>query len=566
MRVASAGSIQVIVAWPGRSVNIAAAPDRSISIGRDPECDVVIPVATVSRQHLRIHHFGGRWLATDLGSTVGTRRQGTLLRPKESVQLMHGDQLDLGAGVTAAVEMESAAAAPVPVMALDDAGQIGEVSAIPQASTDRLLGHVLTASRAIGLATTEADIWANAARAMAEATGLGVSSAAVVQVLEEDGRVEALSEHGSRSHGWSRRAIAMAMERPGQTAVFERGGGAGGDRATMMGDSQYVACHAPTLAHGPGTLVLCAEGRAALGDGRANFTHFLGIVSELAAQAVMQVRRARIARYVSPNVAAMLVRGGQDALESPPEWRHVACVFLDLQGFSTMVDREESALPDLHEQVRGTMDALAHAVFAERGMVVDFTGDGLFAAFGVPAPTEGHLGASVRAALAARAEAPASRVGIDAGRCLFGPMGARQHAKLSLFGTVVNRASRLESLGRPERLAGGVLCTAVVARDESSRSAGQFLRVGMVQPAGLTESVEVFEAVAPGSVPAEVEARIERRSLDLEAARGAEALQAIADALAKEAPQHRRLAWLETRARQLLADPAAWDGVHRLGK
>ena len=556
------GSIQVIVAWPGQSLSVSATPGRTLTIGRDPQCDVVIPVATVSRQHLQLQHRGGQWMATDLGSTVGTRRQGTLLRPREPVPLMHGDQLDLGANVLAAVEID-AVAAPAAVTAVDDAGQMGEVTSIPQASTDRLLAHVLTASRAIGQATTEADIWANAARAMAEASGLGVSSAAVVQV-SEDGHVESLSAHGSRSHGWSRRAIANALAKPGQTAVFERGGDTASDRATMMADSQYVACHAPMLAHAGGSLVLCAEGRAALGDGRANFTHFLGLVSELASQAVLQVRRARIARYVSPSVAAMLVRGGEDTLETTPQWRHAACLFLDLQGFSAMVDRDESALPEVHEQVRSTMDSLAKTVFAERGMVVDFTGDGLFAAFGVPAPMEGHVGASVRAALAARAVAPASRVGIDAGRCLFGPMGARQHAKLSLFGTIVNRASRLEALGRPERLAGGVLCTASVAGDPSSRSSAQFLRVGMVQPAGLTEPVEVFEAFPPDSVSEPVVQAVESLSRELDAARDADALMAIAGRIAPQ--EHPRLAWLAARARAIAGEAGAWDGVHRLGK
>jgi class 3 adenylate cyclase len=560
--VATPGSIQVFVAWPGQSLSISATPERTITIGRDPQCDVVIPVPTVSRQHLQLQHRGGHWMATDLGSTVGTRRQGTLLRAREPVPLMHGDQLDLGASVLAAVEIE-AETAPAAVTAIDDAGQVGEVTSIPQASTDRLLAHVLTASRAIGQATTEADIWANAARAMAEASGLGVSSAAVVQV-DEDGRVESLSSHGSRSHSWSRRAIANAVSKPGQTAVFERGGDSTSDRATMMADSQYVACHAPMLAHAGGTLVLCAEGRAALGDGRANFTHFLGLVSELASQAVLQVRRARIARYVSPSVAAMLVRGGENTLETTPQWRHAACMFLDLQGFSTMVDRDESALPEVHEQVRSTMDALAKTVFAERGMVVDFTGDGLFAAFGVPAPMEGHVGASVRAALAARAVAPASRVGLDAGRCLFGPMGARQHAKLSLFGTVVNRASRLESLGRPERLAGGVLCTAAVANDPSSRTSAQFVRVGMVQPAGLAEPVEVFEAFVLHSLPEAVVQAVETTSRELETARTADALSAIAQAI--DGDRHPRLAWLAARARTLAGDSTPWDGVHRLGK
>lgn len=555
--------MRVLVAWEGKSLALDAAPGRTLTLGRDPECDLVVPVPTVSRQHLRLRQVRGQWTVTDLGSTAGTRRQGTALRPQEAVPLLDGDQLDLGAGVLAAVEIQ-VFASDAPVAAVDEAGVVGEVKAIPQASTDGLLAHVLTASRAIGQAASEADIWANAARALAEAQGLGVSSAAVLEVQGE--RIEALSSHGARTGGWSRRGLAAAVAKPGQTAVFERGGGAGGDRATMMGDSQYVACHAPTLAHGPGTLVLCAEGRAALGDGRANFTHFLGIVSELASQAVVQLRRSHIARYVSPSVASLLARGGQDALEQAPQWRHAACLFLDLQGFSTMVDGDERALPEVHGRVRGVMDALARAVFDEQGMVVDFTGDGLFAAFGVPAAQEGHVAAAVRAALAMRTVQAASRIGLDAGRCLFGPMGARQHAKLGLFGTVVNRASRMESLGRPERLHAGVLCTASVAQDPQAREAATFLRVGLVQPAGLTEPVEVFEAVAKHALPEADVAELDHASRALEAARDAESMRSLATALEAKGSTHARFAWLAAQARRLADAPEEWNGVHRPGK
>ena len=559
------GSMRVLVAWPGGSAALSVAPGRAVTLGRDPSCDLVVPVPTISRQHLRLQQARGQWVVTDLGSTAGTRRQGTTLRPQDSVPLIDGDQLDLGAGVMAAVEIEAFGGVSASET-LDEAGVVGEAKAVQQASTDGLLAHVLAASRAIGQAATEADIWANAARAMAEAEGLGVSAAAVIEVGEADA-VQSLAAHGSRTHGWSRRGIAAALAKPGQTAVFERGGGgAGAERATMMGDSQYVACHAPVLAHAGGALVLCAEGRAALGDGRANFTHFLGIVSELAVQAVVQVRRSRIARYVSPSVASLLARGGQDALEQAPEWRHAACLFLDLQGFSSMVDGDERALHEVHARVRAVMDALARAVFDQQGMVVDFTGDGLFAAFGVPAAHQGHVGAAVRAALAMRAVAPASRLGLDAGRCLFGPMGARQHAKLGLFGTVVNRASRMEALGRPERLRAGVLCTAAVAQDAAAGEAARFLRVGMVQPAGLTEPVEVFEAVALDAATPALAQELEAWSRRLESARGPADLRALASALQPKADAHPRLAWLAEQSQRLATSDSEWDGVHRPGK
>jgi class 3 adenylate cyclase len=334
----------------------------------------------------------------------------------------------------------------------------------------------------------------------------------------------------------------------------------------MMGDSQYVACHAPEVANVTGAIVVCAEGRASLGDRRANFTHFLGIVSEMAAQAVVQVRRSRIARYVSPSVASMLARGGQDALEQEPVWREAACVFLDLQGFSAAVDGDESALPEVHAQMQSLMDGLARAVFDEQGMVVDFTGDGLFAAFGVPAPREGHVASALRAAMAMRAVAPASRVGLDVGRCLFGPMGARQHAKLGLFGRVVNRASRMEALGRPERLGGGLLCTGAVVADPFAHRAADFLRLGRVQPAGLQEAVEVFEVVPPGSLDSTLLEALCLASVELEEARESGAFAALAARLEARSVDHVRFGWLAGHARRLVADPSGWDGVHRPGK
>jgi class 3 adenylate cyclase len=88
---------------------------------------------------------------------------------------------------------------------------------------------------------------------------------------------------------------------------------------------------------------------------------------------------------------------------------------------------------------------------------------------------------------------------------------------------VVNRASRLESLGRPERLHGGVLCTAAVAREASAHASAQFLRIGLVVPAGLSEAVEVFEAVERGSLDPSLVAEIEAASRSLEEARGASA-------------------------------------------
>ena len=63
-------------------------------LGRDPASEIPVEDEFVSGQHLRLLSRGGQWLAEDLGSTNGTRLNGTRL--KGSAALKHGDILDLG--------------------------------------------------------------------------------------------------------------------------------------------------------------------------------------------------------------------------------------------------------------------------------------------------------------------------------------------------------------------------------------------------------------------------------------------------------------------------------------
>jgi hypothetical protein len=65
------------------------------TIGRDPDCDLVIPDITVSRQHAGLDRAHAGWLLTDFGSTNGTRLNGW--RVREPVPVSPGDQVSFGA-------------------------------------------------------------------------------------------------------------------------------------------------------------------------------------------------------------------------------------------------------------------------------------------------------------------------------------------------------------------------------------------------------------------------------------------------------------------------------------
>ncbi|WP_224366127.1 FHA domain-containing protein [Hyalangium versicolor] len=84
----------------------------SVLIGRTPECDVVLYDAGVSRKHCRIFSEGNRFLIEDMGSSNGTKLNGSAITRKQS--LSDGDQLTLGPVVFVFGAMEEEEPAPEP--------------------------------------------------------------------------------------------------------------------------------------------------------------------------------------------------------------------------------------------------------------------------------------------------------------------------------------------------------------------------------------------------------------------------------------------------------------------
>ncbi len=67
---------------------------NEVTIGRDPACEIVIPLGSVSRRHARLSQKGGVYNLEDLGSSNGTTLNG---KPLTSLAtLKDGDQIGLG--------------------------------------------------------------------------------------------------------------------------------------------------------------------------------------------------------------------------------------------------------------------------------------------------------------------------------------------------------------------------------------------------------------------------------------------------------------------------------------
>ncbi|RIL06892.1 MAG: GGDEF domain-containing protein [Proteobacteria bacterium] len=68
-------------------------------IGRDPGCEVALPIDTVSRRHCAVRVRGGAVFVADLGSTNGTALNDDALAAQQELALRSGDRIRVGSAV-----------------------------------------------------------------------------------------------------------------------------------------------------------------------------------------------------------------------------------------------------------------------------------------------------------------------------------------------------------------------------------------------------------------------------------------------------------------------------------
>ena len=122
--------------------------------------------------------------------------------------------------------------------------------------------------------------------------------------------------------------------------------------------------------------------------------------AKVAAQVGELERVGRLRRFLSPQVAGLVVESGDDGfLESHRS--EITAVYCDLRGFTTFAETAEpeevmSVLREYHE-------ALGDLVFRFEGTLEHFAGDGLLVFFNDPIPCPDAPERAVRMAVAMRA-------------------------------------------------------------------------------------------------------------------------------------------------------------------
>jgi class 3 adenylate cyclase len=171
------------------------------------------------------------------------------------------------------------------------------------------------------------------------------------------------------------------------------------------------------------------------------------------AEKVVEVERLNeLRRFLSPQLADILLSGGDDLLKHHRS--EITVVFCDMRGFTAFAETAEpedvmSVLGEYHQ-------ALGPLIFEHGGTLEQFSGDGMMVFFNDPVPRDDPAWQAIKMAVAMRARAVELAtgwrrrghqldfgVGVAVGYATCGRIGFEGRFDYAAIGTVTNLAARL---------------------------------------------------------------------------------------------------------------------------
>jgi class 3 adenylate cyclase len=226
---------------------------------------------------------------------------------------------------------------------------------------------------------------------------------------------------------------------------------------------------------------------------RARHLFFAQVRAEAEREAERAARERlsrQFGRYVPAEIARRLA---DNPAGLAPQVRHGAALMMDIENFTGAAEGRNPA--DVIAALNGFLAQCADAVSGRDGVVITFTGDGLLATFNTPlevrAPEEAALAAAADLATCAARHGLRIRVGVAAGPIAAGSVGSDARQAFTVYGDTVNRAARLEGLGK------AIGATILVDAATAQAAGGAMTSRGAHALRGFSEEVEVFEPALP---------------------------------------------------------------------
>ncbi len=336
-----------------------------------------------------------------------------------------------------------------------------------------------------------------------------------VQVLQWDRRFS-----GGRFQP-SQRLILRAIKR-GQSMLHVWGAGEGEGSITAMTMDEHFdwAFCVPTPSTGSTTLAIYVAG--AFADERGptptpsdpadlrddlKFTELVAsIVGSLRSAHQLQRRHASLSQFFAPAVLDALSAEDDPEVALTPRETHVTVMFCDLRGFSLNAEQSRDDLLGLLDRVSGALGVMTHHILEQGGVIGDYQGDSVMGFWGWPLQQENAVERAVQASLAIRkhfeeasGDAAGFQVGIGiaTGPAVAGKIGTLEQVKVTVFGPVVNLASRLESMTKTLNVPILVDEASAEFLRQMPKEQARCRRLAVVKPYGLDTPLAVSEVVPP---------------------------------------------------------------------
>lgn len=215
------------------------------------------------------------------------------------------------------------------------------------------------------------------------------------------------------------------------------------------------------------------------------------------------MRRRRVVgvfkQYVAPQVVDKISKDKDFELVLGGENRHIAVLFVDIRGFTTM---SESLKPEeVVEILNEYLGLTTQAIFDNGGTLDKFVGDATMAVFNAPFDLDDYIFRAVLTAwdMQAGAERIAEKfresygktvsfgIGVNCGNAVVGNIGCDFRMDYTAIGDTVNTAARLESNARP----GQILISAEVY--EAVKNRVDVTPIGEIPLKGKSNGVFVYQ-------------------------------------------------------------------------
>ena len=203
-------------------------------------------------------------------------------------------------------------------------------------------------------------------------------------------------------------------------------------------------------------------------------------------------------KYVAPQVVDKALKEANYQVNVGGEKRHVACLFVDIRGFTPLSEglEPEQVVAILNEYLTLT----TNSIFAVGGTLDKFIGDATMAIFNAPFDLDDYLFKAVKAgwlikkgseeidemAVNKYGKHVSFGIGINSGYAVCGNIGSKERMDYTAIGDTINTASRLEANAK----AGEILISEALYNEVKDRIEAEY--IGELSLKGKSQGVKTY--------------------------------------------------------------------------